>query len=91
MSKSAVARGEAAVAQVAAEERIVAEVEAAQAAAGGNADADTLRPFMERLRSEAGPSTVSLSHFYTFRVGAQQTRTGHSTPQIGSQRLCIRG
>ena len=53
VSKSAVARGETAVAQVAAEEGIVAEVEAAQAAAGGNADADTLRPFMERLRSEA--------------------------------------
>ena len=59
VSKSAVARGETAVAQVAAEEGIVAEVEAAQAAAGGNADADTLRPFMERLRSEARPRETS--------------------------------
>ena len=33
-----------------------------EAAAGGNADADTLRPFMERLRSEAGIAPKDSAH-----------------------------
>ena len=35
--------------------------------------------------------TFRRAHFHTFRVGGAQTLTGPSTPQIRSQRLCIRG
>ena len=42
-------------------------------------------------RASHARRNVSRSHFHTFRVGGHRPAQGPSAPQIGSQRLCIRG